>query len=324
MKKLINVVLVTVLAISFISCTKEQSSFEVSDIKTKANIRGVVMQNLGQDYKSGKYIENIVPVADKKIYVEVRNSEYASGSQNGVTVFETITDVNGQYSIDVPVLYEGTQVTVKGEQFVGIYKEVVGATTAKPEYDAKEGVYTFTDKTMTLYPNDIKFYDALYTMDYRESIETSKYYSTFIVRVGVPQYSVEWDYEYGEYVEYINLEYALASNVNVVAKIGGSCYAATTNNSGEATFVIPAMEKEWSSNVSIETTPYVVNGFKYATKEYIDYEYQYNTYTIESGIMSYYKQDVNNITFSGISGDKAPIVKVALGFDAHSDVETYG
>ena len=39
--------------------------------------------------------------------------------------------------------------------------------------------------------------------------------------------------------------------------------------------------------------------------------------------MSFFAQDANEIHFSGIADDKAPVVKVALGFDAHTDIDTY-
>ena len=62
------------------------------------------------------------------------------------------------------------------------------------------------------------------------------------------------------------------------------------------------------------------NIHSYYDKEYVT---EFKTYKIESGIMSFFAQDANEIHFSGIADDKAPVVKVALGFDAHTDIDTY-
>ena len=367
MKKLANIALMAILAICFASCEKEQSSFEVADIKTTANIRGTIMQNLGQDYKNGKYIENIVPAANKKIYIEINNSELAPNDAKGVTVFETTTNENGEYEINVPVVYGGTEVTVKAEQFIGTYKKVVDVDNNLPIYEEKEGVYDIEDDVFTLNPQDIKFCDAVYYIDYRDLEEGCKYNSTFIVQVGKPQYSIDKQKIDGVETEFISRNYVTASGVDVIATINGKCYGATTNNNGEATFIIPSDKKEWTANVQIETTPYIVNNFNYIknveTEKYVEevverliekqvptgeydywgepiyetvYETVYETiitpvkldvpekFKIESGIMSISRTDTEEIYFSGIANDKAPIIKAALGFEAHDDIENYG
>lgn len=335
-----NIAIMAILAICFASCEKEQSSFEIADIKTTANIRGTILQNLGQDFQDGKYIENIVPAANKKVYVEINNSELAPNNQNGVTIYETTTNANGEYNINIPVLYNGTSVTVKAEQFIGTYKEVIDVDDNKPVFNDIDGVYAINNDTLTLYPEDIKFNDAIYVIDSRNTNEICKYNSTFIVKVGAPKYSIDKQKIDGEEKEFISLKYTTTSDINVIATINGICYGATTNSKGEAKFIIPSMEKEWTAEILIDTNPYIVNNFnfiktEYTEKEvikeneygilYYDKEYvtEFKTYKIESGIMSFFAQDANEIHFSGIADDKAPVVKVALGFDAHTDIDTY-
>ena len=332
MKNLINVAIIAIIATCFASCEKEQSSFEVADIKTTANIRGTILHNLGQDYNNGKYIENIVPAANKKVYVEINNSELAPNNPNGVTVFETTTNTNGEYSINIPVVYGGTEVTIKAEQFIGAYKEVVDVNNNIPIYEESEGVYSIKKNIITLYPQDIKFNDAVYVIDYRDLDEGCQYNSTFIVKVGKPQYSIDKQEIDGVETKFISRKYNTASDINVIATINGVCYGATTNNNGEATFVIPSDKKEWTANVQIETTPYIINRFNYIKTEYteiediwgnISYNKEFKTYYIESGVMSLLKTSTDEIYFSGIADDKTPIIKVALGFDAHDDIDTY-
>ena len=101
------------------------------------------------------------------------------------------------------------------------------------------------------------------------------------------------------------------------------------------------MKKEWTAEVMIDTNPYIVNNFNYIKAEstekevikeneygipYYEKEYvtEFKTYKIESGIMSFFAQDNDKVSFSGITDDKAPVVKVALGFDAHTDIDNYG
>ena len=83
----------------------------------------------------------------------------------------------------------------------------------------------------------------------------------------------------------------------------------------------------------METTPYIVNGFNYIKSENVEkedvwgnisYIKEFKAYKIESGIMSFYKKDLNSISFSGIADDKTPVVNAAIGFDAHNDVDAYG
>ena len=333
MKKLMNIALMAILAISFASCEKEQSSFEVSDIKTTANIKGIILHNLGQDYSNGKYIENIVPAANKKVYVEIKNSQLAPNSQKGVTIFETTTNSKGEYSLNVPVVYGGTEVTVKAEQFIGTYKEVADVDNNQPIFEEKEGIYNITNKTFTLNPKDIKFCDAVYVIDYRTPDERCKYNSTFVVKVGQPQYSIDKQNISGVETEFISRKYVKAANIDVIVTINNTSYGATTDYNGEATFVIPAEKEKWTANIQMETTPYIVNGFNYIKIENVEkediwgnisYIKEFKAYKIESGIMSFYKKDLNSISFSGIADDKTPVVNAAIGFDAHNDVDAYG
>lgn len=342
MKKNCILALMAILALCFTSCQKEQSSFEVADIQTTANVRGTILQNFGQEYKDGKHIQNLTPAAGRKVYVEIQNSELAPDDQDGVTVFETVTDGNGAYSIDVPVLYGGTTVTVKAEQFVGTYKNVVDVADNKPIFEDIEGVYAIQEKTITLNPNDIKFNDALYAIDEREENDICKYYSTFIVKVGTPQYNVDEVVDENNAVKkFISRKYALAPNVNLVVTINNICYGATTDANGEAKFIIPSKEKRWDAEIDIDALPYVVNNFNYIKQEQKEEEkikYDalgnpfvtkeivtvFTTQKIESGIMSQFYQNEEDIIFSGINGDKTPVIKVAMGFEPHEDVENYG
>lgn len=358
MKNLFNIALMAILAICLASCEKEQSSFQISDIKTSALIKGKLLYHLGQDYKGGEYIENIKPAEGKKVYVEVKNTEYANNDARGVAIFEATTDAEGSYSINIPVLYSNTEATIKAEPFIDTYKRVIDVKDGVPVYEETETIFYIEGNTRSLSPNDIVFWDKMYSTDERGEDPRYEYISKFTVKVGEPKYKIETN-EYDE--EVIERYYAPKADIDVIATINDVNYGATTNNKGEATFIIPSKEKAWDTSISLKTTPYIVNAFQHFEKHYetrtgtriveketygqyyneetgsyewglytyeVEETYEYQVpviekYQIESGIMSYFRQDKSKIRFSGIQDDKTPIINVALGFTPHEDVESY-
>ncbi|MBQ8337477.1 MAG: hypothetical protein IJY44_08110 [Bacteroidaceae bacterium] len=238
MKNLFKTAIVAIAAFCLTNCAKDQSSFDVSDIKNTAKILGTISYDLGQDYRNGAYINNIQPAANKKVYIEIQNSSLSpNGQATGVTVYETVTDEKGEYSIEIPAVRKGTQATISAEKFIAIYKDVVSVSNGTPVYDETEALFSVTPKSFTLKPNDIAIGDVRYTTTNRDEQNEYPYNSTFSVKVGAPQYYIATNENNSKQ---INMTYVAKGDANVIVTINGKKYGATTNGDGIAKFTIPA------------------------------------------------------------------------------------
>ena len=334
-----------VLAICFASCDKKQTSFDLSDIQTTARVQGTIMCYYGQDHKVvdgvNNYIYNMQPAAGRRVYAEVQNSEYNAGSE-GVTIFETTTDSVGAYCIDITVPTEGANVTIKADPFVAKYRKVVDVNDNNPVYEEVDYVFEVADKQINLGPNGIALHDTKYEYEGRDLNDEYKYNSKFIVKVQIPEYSEGQEADAsGVLKAVVKKNYVSKEDIDVIATINNVCYGATTNGKGEATFIIPTDKENWNANVKIETKAYV-DRFLYITQkkeavinpltgqpmkdEYgnIVYNTIYSKNYIESGLMEYYYQNRENISFTNIVGDRTPVIEAKLQFTPHSDVENYG
>lgn len=281
---------VVLMAIAFTGCVKEQSSFQVSDIPGKATIMGSYHYNAGQDYDYDQYIQVIKPLANHVVYAQLSNSSLKSGS-TGYTVYETVTDANGQFKIEVPATLEGVTVEVYPKPFIGKHSAVVGVEYGEPVIESTDVVYVAEHKTWSVKTNDIKFHDALCNVEgERKDADDYPYTWTFTATVGEATYSKSWNEADKAYE--VKKAYTMKNNIDVYATIKDTklydkelLFVATTNSNGVAKFVIPAKEPSGSTTVKFVVKPYVAKSYKYYKKELNNNsgEWDVNVYYISEG-----------------------------------------
>lgn len=309
--------------VAFTGCSdKEQSSFNINDIPGKAKIIGTFAYDAGQGFANGTHTQLIKAASNVRVVAKVDNSTILSSSE-GYTIYETYTDGNGNYSIEVPAHYKNdVSVQIVADPFFATYSRVVDVNKGNPTIEKEDVLFKLQEKTVTVTPNDIEINDGTYTYNDRTILEAYKYNSTFIVKVGEGQHNKKKN-ERDEY--YVSQEYVEANGKNVLVKINDVLYGATTNASGEARFIIPSEHKAWQANAAIEVPGYVSNNYEYFKEEY-DQETRKNVirkYTIAHGI--YQQVDhTASIIFNGIDGTPAPVCKIRMNFTPFADEEDFG
>lgn len=336
MKKLINIALLAIIAITFANCTEqEQSRFEVSDIPTHAKLIGRLAYDEGIVLKNNKYVQSIKPAANKMVYLEIENATLTPNNTeaNGYTVLTTTTNEDGEYEFNnIPVVYNGTNATIRVESFLGEYQSVEGVHSGKPEYNTTEGMFVIEPQTVTLKPNDFKINDAVYVMEGRNVNSIYNKYehtSTFYVQVGQNNYSEkdgDHDKFFGPDGEYslrkIDKKYKGANKVDVIVTIGENNYVATTNSSGRATFIIPAEKRYYATEALVDAIPYCVNNFKYICREYNEEKgkYQNKAYTLTGCVSTLNGPAERGLS---ISHDHTPTLKLPMVLIPEGDSHGY-
>lgn len=323
MKKLISKIL-TVSAVGIVvltGCSKEQTSFDLEDIQTKAKIVGNLSYDAGQGYSSGQYTQLIKPAANTRVIAKVSNSSLSpNGESKGYTYYETTTDSNGAYELELPAVDYGTIVEIVPDMFKGTYNTVESVSNNTPKFNNEDVYYEVDGETFEIKPYETVVFDAIYTPEGRNIAQPYKYTSTFIVKVG------EGVYDYNIDSEEVEQKFNIASNKNVIATINGISYGATTDKNGNATFIIPSEEKEWKANAIIKVEGYTSSQYKYYTREYdkTNKKYIIKKNVIEGGCYMQNTDDVDySFTFYGIDG-VMPLLKVRMIFYPFSTVEDYG
>ena len=334
MKKLINIALLAIIAITFANCTEqEQSRFEVSDIPTHAKLIGRVAYDEGVVLKDNKYVQSIKPAANKTVYLEIENASLTPNNTeaNGYTVFTTKTNNDGEYEFNnIPAVYNGTNATLRIESFPGKYTQnVENKYNGKIEYTTTEGMFVVEPQTIELKPNDFKICDAVYVMEGREvnSIYNKyEYTSTFYVQVGQNSYSLgEYEKMYGaeEYsLKKIEKKYKGANKVDVIVTIDDHNYIATTNSNGRATFIIPAEKRYYATEALVNATPYCVNNFKYICREFNEDKgkWQNKEYTLSGCVAPLNGAENAGLSFSH---EHTPTVKLRMVLNAEGTTHGY-
>ena len=140
--------------IAFTGCSKEQSELSVDDVKAKATISGKVTYDGGSYYDKteAKTVSlSDVAASNVTVVVKVENDNY-TGDGGSFLYFETKTDENGLFSIDVPV-YNSLTATVYNLPFYGKWQEYDGESNV--EYN--NVLMKMTTKTVTANEKDVKF-----------------------------------------------------------------------------------------------------------------------------------------------------------------------
>lgn len=155
LKTLIAVVIAT---LAFTSCSEEQTSLSIDDIPGKAKIIGSFTFNDGQRTSSSSTSNVDKPVANQTVYVKIQNASISpSHTGNGYTTFETTTNANGEYEIEIPAVETGVTVIIQGAPFIGKkYSTSSNTITGGTTITTKDGVYEATPITLnSVTPNDI-------------------------------------------------------------------------------------------------------------------------------------------------------------------------
>ena len=308
---------------AMVGCSKEQSSLNIEDIPGKAKVMGTFTYDAGQSYTNGVYAQQIKGAASVRVKAQISNSSIKSNS-TGYTTYETTTDESGNYSIEIPAVPNGTNVEIIADPFFATYSEVTGVNNNTPEIKSEEVLFKVQSTNVSIRPDDIKIYDAIYSYTERDVNEADKYTAKFIVKVGQGYHSKKKD-EYQEDV--VERGYKTVSGKDVLVKdnSNGKYYGATTNSNGEATFIIPTANKAWQKSISIEVPGYVENKYKFYKREWdqSEYEYKVNSYTLE-GVFKLYGDDTRRtISYDGIEGVPTPVCKVRMIFQPFEGEEDH-
>lgn len=315
LRQKLNVLAVGLIATALFSgCSQDQSSISINDIQGKAKIIGNLSYSEGQTYEGGKFVELVKPAAEKKVYVEVSNASLSpNGSAQGYTLYETVTDAEGNYEIEVPAVAKtaGTSVTIRTEDFVGKRQLLYEISEQVPVFKATDVVFTCNEKTESLKPNQIKVADMKYGFKERELLEEFKYDAPLRIKVG--RGVLNWTNGANE------PSMVATSNINVIVTVtypneeeGDPAeplvrkYGATTvGTQGEFTLNIPVKEKSCALELNIKAVPFLSNDFNY-------YVVQGETYDTKqlSGLYKQYaggafQEDGSNegtVQFDGIAG----------------------
>ena len=153
MKKILLYV-ATLATIAFTGCSKEQSELSVDDVKAKATISGKVTYDGGSYYdktEAKTVLLNDVAASNVTVVVKVENDNY-TGDGGSFLYFETQTDANGLFSIDVPV-YNSLTADVYNLPFYATWQEYDGE--ANVVYD--NVLMKMTTKSVTANEKEVKF-----------------------------------------------------------------------------------------------------------------------------------------------------------------------
>ncbi len=101
----------------FTSCSEDQSSFDIQDVPGRCLIEGVIKYNEGTTVENGHFAHSYKPAANLEVTVTVDNSNY--GDLRGESVFTTVTDSEGKYSIEIPAPRNTVDATITTADFRG-------------------------------------------------------------------------------------------------------------------------------------------------------------------------------------------------------------
>lgn len=118
----------TLAVVALSACSDDdQSSFNFSDIKGKAVIKGCVTYQPGYVKNDGGSIKKTEIANGAVVTVEVDNSEYLSNAVGSKT-YQTTADENGNYTVEIPVGVKPVVAKVSVKEFDGTYSEYVNSS----------------------------------------------------------------------------------------------------------------------------------------------------------------------------------------------------
>ncbi len=187
-----------VAAIALTGCNK-QTELEINYGKT-ATVQGkVTLIQTGQEDKAA---------ADVKVYAQIPYNQLVSNNNNtGNKLFETTTDSEGKYSFELPVIDDGTNVTIFTESKV-----------------TEDVIYNSGNSLVRMLPNMAYIRDLTMNVNSIDATKEIKISGTVI------------DY-------YDN---SPLPGIEVIAKYAGKFYPTTTDDDGKYTFMLPYLRNDYA------------------------------------------------------------------------------
>lgn len=155
--------LLAILSFAFFACERpEQSEMDLSNLTDTATISGTLVYDAGVDTagSADQYVINqFKPVANRTVFVEVPYSSYNfNNEQEGSKIFETTTDAQGNFSIEIPTTSNGLRnVTIRMQEFTAYRSEYKKMEGSSPVFETDMYRYTWVKENVTLKPGAIEF-----------------------------------------------------------------------------------------------------------------------------------------------------------------------
>lgn len=155
-----TLMIVAIAAVAFSSCSEDQTSLSINDIKGTAKLIGSFTYDDGQatTTSSSSSTTSEKPAANVKVVVYISNASLDPKSDaTGYTTYETTTDAKGEYEIVIPAVETGTNITIQAAPFEGkhYYSSNSSSSSSSSAPVVKEGVYSVIYITGSVKPNDI-------------------------------------------------------------------------------------------------------------------------------------------------------------------------
>lgn len=186
-----------VAAIALTGCNK-QTELEINYGKT-ATVQGkVTLIQTGQEDKAA---------ADVKVYAQIPYNQLVSNNNNtGNKLFETTTDSEGKYSFELPVIDNGTDVTIFTESKV-----------------TEDVIYNSGNSHVRMLPNMAYIRDLTMNVNSIDATKEIKLSGTVKDYNNSPLLGIE-----------------------VIAKYAGKFYTITTDDDGKYTFMLPYLRNDYA------------------------------------------------------------------------------
>lgn len=155
--------IVSVLAFS--GCSEEDATTKTIDKTKKATL--TVRTHAQLDFLNDTVEQNLeVPPTGTKVFIRIDNSEY-DGASEGVSVYETETDANGEFTYEVPATDLGVTIMISLDEFLSNQKQIKWSTEANTwVYDTpEEKRFYVADTPVLLYTGENKYVNITYSYE---------------------------------------------------------------------------------------------------------------------------------------------------------------
>ncbi|MBR5434328.1 MAG: DUF3869 domain-containing protein [Bacteroidales bacterium] len=145
--------------IAFTGCSKEQSELSIDDVQAKATISGKVTYDGGSYYDktdAATVLLDAVAASNVTVVVKVNNKDY-NGTDGTYQYFETKTDENGNFSIDVPVYIAISNAEVYNLPFYAEWTEDDNTSGEHVKKSYSNVLMKMTKTTVSANEKDVKY-----------------------------------------------------------------------------------------------------------------------------------------------------------------------
>lgn len=152
-----TLMIVAIAAVAFSSCSEDQTSLSINDIKGTAQLIGSFTYDDGQTVSSSlTNATSVKPAMNTKVYVKVSNKSLDSNSNaKGYTIYEATTDAQGEYKITIPAVETGTDVIIQAASFEGKHYYSNSSSSTTTGSNTVTGVYKAEEIKKNVKPNEI-------------------------------------------------------------------------------------------------------------------------------------------------------------------------